>query len=190
MDSRCRLVLTWRCRALGPGEVGRCAIDSSFGLWDPANIPKERTTVAAGTLLVTSAFAQSAREVRGASPYIPVKSEAPPKLFVDPPLPEGLAIGVYWAQYRVENLRIVQVFGPEASQVSPRVGHLHIIVDDLPWWWADASDNNTVDIANFPPGQHKVKIQLVNSNHEVFPGQEVIHTFTIPAQKAPERAGR
>jgi hypothetical protein len=52
----------------------------------------------------------------------------------------------------VENLRIVQVFGPEARQVSPRVGHLHVIVDDLPWWWADASDNNTVDIANLPPG--------------------------------------
>jgi hypothetical protein len=95
-----------------------------------------------------------------------------------------VAIGVYWAQYRVENLRIVQVFGPEARQVSPRVGHLHITVDDLPWWWADASDNNTVDIANLPPGKHKVRIQLVDSDHTVFPGQEVTHTFTVPARQA------
>jgi hypothetical protein len=139
---------------------------------------------AAATVLTTSAFAQSAREIRGASPYVGVKNEPAPKLIVDDPLPEGLAIGVYWAQYRVENLRIVPVFGPEARQVSPRVGHLHVIVDDLPWWWADASDNNTVDIANFPPGQHKVRIQLVNANHEVFPGQEVTHTFTIPSRQA------
>jgi hypothetical protein len=139
---------------------------------------------AAGTVLATSAFAQSAKDIRGASPYVPVKNEPAPRLIVDPPLAEGLPIGVYWAQYRVENLRIVQVFGPEARQVSPRVGHLHITVDDLPWWWADASDNNTVDIANLPPGKHTVRIQLVNSDHEVFPGQEVTHTFTIPAGRA------
>jgi hypothetical protein len=140
--------------------------------------------VAAATVLATSASAQTAKEIRGASPFVPVKNEAPPKLIVDPPLPEGLAIGVYWAQYRVENLRIVQVFGPEARQVSPRVGHLHITVDDLPWWWADASDNNTVDIANLPPGKHKVRIQLVDPDHNVFPGQEVTQTFTVPARQA------
>jgi hypothetical protein len=145
---------------------------------------KTLTAIAAGTVLATSAFAQAAREIRGASPYVAVNNEPAPKLIVDPPLPEGVAIGVYWAQYRVENLRIVQVFGPEARQVSPRVGHLHITVDDLPWWWADASDNNTVDIANLPPGKHKVRIQLVDSDHTVFPGQEVTHTFTVPARQA------
>jgi hypothetical protein len=136
---------------------------------------------AAGTVLVTSAFAQSAREVRGASPYVAVENEPAPKLIVDPPLSEGLALGVFWAQYRVENVRIAQVFGPGALNVSPRVGHLHITVDDLPWWWADASDNNTVDIAGLPPGEHKVKIALVDANHKVFPGQVVIVTFTVPA---------
>lgn len=139
---------------------------------------------AAGAVLATSAFAHdvapTAREIRGASPYVAIENEPAPKLIVDDPLPEGLAIGVYWAQYRVENLRIVPVFGKGAVSVSPRIGHLHVIVDDLPWWWADASDNNTVDIANFPPGQHKVKIRLVDANHNVIPGQEVTHTFTIP----------
>ena len=57
-------------------------------------------------------------------------------------------------------------------------------VDDLPWWWADASDNNTIDIANLPPGTHKVRIQLVDPDHRVFPGQEVTHTFTIPRSAA------
>ncbi|CAA9582635.1 MAG: hypothetical protein AVDCRST_MAG88-3540 [uncultured Thermomicrobiales bacterium] len=145
---------------------------------------KTLAVAAAGAVLATSASAQSARAVRGASPFVPVKNEPPPKLIVDAPLPEGLPLGVYWAQYRVENLRIVQVFGPGARQVSPRVGHLHVIVDDLPWWWADASDNNTVDIANLPPGPHKVTIQLVDSDHNVFPGQVVTHSFTIPQSAA------
>nr|WP_242037522.1 DUF6130 family protein [Coleofasciculus sp. FACHB-SPT9] len=126
----------------------------------------------------------SARDIRGASPYVAIENEPAPKLIVDPPLPEGLALGIFWAQYRVENLRIVPVFGTGARHVSPRVGHLHITVDDLPWWWADASDNNTIDIAGLPPGQHKVKIELVDPNHNVFPGQVVTQTFTVPDRKS------
>jgi hypothetical protein len=144
-------------------------------------IMKMIVAVAAGAVLTMNAFAQGAKEIRGASPYVAIEKEPAPKLIVDPPLPEGLAVGVFWAQYRVENLRIVPVFGASALQVSPRVGHLHITVDDLPWWWADASDNNTVDIAGLPPGQHKVKIELVDANHNVFPGQTVTLTFTVPA---------
>jgi len=135
--------------------------------------------IAAGTM-VTTAFAQSAREIRGASPYVAIENEPAPRLIVDDPLPEGLRLGVFWAQYRVENLHIVPVFGAGAVEASPRIGHLHVIVDDLPWWWADASDNNTIDIANLPPGPHKVQIRLVNANHEVIPGQSKTVAFTIP----------
>ena len=141
---------------------------------------KMLAVVAAAGLLTTSAFAQSAKEIRGASPYVAIENERTPRLIVDPPLPEGLTHGIFWAQYRVENLRIVPVFGAGAAQTSPRVGHLHVQVDDLPWWWADASDNNTIDIAGFPPGQHKVKIQLVGADHNVLPGQVVTLTFTVP----------
>jgi hypothetical protein len=136
--------------------------------------------VAKQTVIATNTSVKSAKDIRGASPYVAIKNEPAPKLIVDPPLPEGLVQGVYWAQYRVENLHIVPVFGTSALQVSPRAGHLHVIVDDLPWWWADASDSNTVDIANLPPGQHKVRIELVDANHNVFPGQVVTQTFTIP----------
>ena len=141
---------------------------------------KTLAAVAAGTMLATGAFAQSAGEIRGASPYATIENEPPPRLIVDPPLPEPLAQGILQAQYRVENLRIVPVFGAGALHVSPRIGHLHINVDDLPWWWADASDNNTVDVAGLPPGEHKVRIELVDANHNVFPGQVVTLTFTVP----------
>jgi len=125
---------------------------------------------------------RSAKEIRGATPYVEIKNEPEAKLIVDQPLQEGLAIGVVWIQYRVENLRIVPVFGAGASKVSPRVGHLHITVDDQSWWWADASDNNTIDIAGLPVGQHKVRVELVNANHQVISGQTKIISFNIPVQ--------
>jgi hypothetical protein len=149
-------------------------------------IVKTLAAVAVATASATIAIAQSglppsAAEVRGASPYLAIEKEPAPKLIVDPPLSAGLALGVFWAQYRVENLRIVPVFGAGALKASPRLGHLHIAVDDLPWWWADASDNNTIDIAGLPPGEHKVKIALVDSNHKPFPDQAVTVSFTVPA---------
>jgi hypothetical protein len=102
---------------------------------------------------------------------------------VDPPLPDRLAEGVVWIQWRVENVRILPVFGKAALNVSPRIGHLHIRVDDLPWGWADASDNNTIDIARMPPGEHKVLIELADPNHQVYSGQSRTVTFTVPPRK-------
>src|SRR5580765_7027982 len=122
---------------------------------------------------------QSAKEVRGASPYIEIKNEPAPKLIVDPPLPDLLDQGVVWIQWRAENVHIVPVFGKGALNASPRVGHLHLRVDDVPWLWADASDLNTIDLAGMPPGPHKVRIVLVDANHEPFPGQSKTVTFTI-----------
>jgi hypothetical protein len=131
--------------------------------------------------LAPQANAQSARDVRGPSPYEDrLTDQPPPKLIVDPPFEAPLAFGVFQAQYRVENLRIVPIFGAAARNVAPRVGHLHIIVDDGPHWWADASDSNTVDVANLAPGPHRVTIQLVDPNHNIFPGQVVTLNFTVP----------
>jgi hypothetical protein len=134
---------------------------------------------AAGTLVGAIAFAQSAKEIRVATPYVEIEDEPPPRLIVDPPLTNLLAQGIVWIQYRTENVHIVPVFGKGALKVSPRVGHLHIHVDDLPWLWADASNINTIDLAGMPPGPHKVLIELVDANHHVFPGQEKTVTFTV-----------
>ena len=127
-----------------------------------------------------AARAQSAKEIRGATPYIEIKNEPEPRLILDPPLPDLLARGVVLIQWRVENVNILPVFGSGALNVSPRVGHLHVHVDDLPWLWADSSNVNTIDMAGMPPGPHKVWVELVNAVHEVFPGQTKTVTFTIP----------
>jgi Family of unknown function (DUF6130) len=86
-----------------------------------------------------------------------------------------LAHGAVLIPYRVENLRILPVLGASALSVSPRVGHLHVTVDDLPWHWGDFSDSNTIVVVGLPPGQHKVLIELADPST----GQTV--TFTVPA---------
>jgi hypothetical protein len=134
----------------------------------------------AATVITTGALAQSAQDLRGRTPFIPIGKEPPAELIVDPPNPLALSVGVVLIQYKAQNVHIVPVFGPAALNIFPRVGHLHINVDDLPWHWADASDTGTIDIKDLPPGPHKVRIDLVDGNHQLFPGQSKTITFTVP----------
>ena len=108
---------------------------------------------------------------------IPVETEPPPKLFVDAPLAAPLARGVAVIQYCSENLHIVPVFGAKALAVTPRVGHLHVRVDDASWVWAEASGNPII-LMGLSPGPHKVTVELVNANHQPLDKVEV--TFNIP----------
>jgi hypothetical protein len=135
----------------------------------------------ASTVVATSVSAQSARDIRGPSPLVAIENEATPRLIVDPPLPDQLASGRVFIQYRTENLRIVPVFGTGALDVSPRIGHIHVTVDDAPWHWADAS-GETVVVVGLPPGPHKVLIELADPTHKVITSQTV--SFNIPDPKA------
>ena len=83
-------------------------------------------------------------------------------------------------QYRTENLRIVPVFGRGALSVSPRVGHIHITVDDALWHFIDAS-GETVVVVGLPPGPHVVLIQLADPTHRVIASQTVHFTIPIPS---------
>jgi hypothetical protein len=129
-------------------------------------------------LLGPGAFAQSPARGQATSPFVPIPNEPAPKLFVDPPVPGPLARGAVLIPYRVENFRIVPVLGSGAATISPRVGHLHVSVDDLPWHWGDFGDNQTIVVVGLPPGQHKVLIELADPEHRVLTGQAV--TFTVP----------
>jgi hypothetical protein len=124
-----------------------------------------------------AAMAQTARDIRGPAAVVPLASEPAPRLVIDPPLAEPLAHGRVVIQYRAENLRIVPVFGPNALDVSPRIGHIHVTVDDAPWHWADASGEPLI-LNGFPAGPHKVLIELVNANHQTLDKGAV--TFVIP----------
>jgi hypothetical protein len=133
-----------------------------------------------GTVIAASAFAQSARDIRGPTPLVAIQNEPPAKLIVDPPIPEQLALGRVMIQYYAENLRIVPVYGSGALTVSPRVGHLHYFVDDATFPIVDSS-GETVVLVGLTPGPHKVRFVLAEPTHKPIAGTEQTVTFIVPA---------
>ena len=131
-------------------------------------------------LIALSATAQTARDVKGATPLVAIQNEAPAKLIVDPPMPEQLVLGRVFIQYRAENLRILPVFGKAALEVSPRIGHLHCYVDDQAWPTVDTS-GETVVFVGLPPGPHKVRLELADTIHRPIPNCSTVVEFTVPA---------
>jgi hypothetical protein len=131
-------------------------------------------------LLALSASAQTAKDVKGATPLVAIQDEAPAKLIVDPPIPEQLALGRVFIQYRTENLRILPVFNKTALAVSPRVGHLHYYVDNQSWPIVDGS-GETVVLVGLPPGPHTVRLELADPIHRPIPGCSKVVEFTVPA---------
>ena len=130
-------------------------------------------TLTEDPVVATDAVAQST--------VVPIENEPVPRLFVEPPLPGPLAQGVAFIPYRVENVRILPVAGPAARNLSPRVGHLHITVDDLPWLWADFGQSNAIVLAGMPRGQHNVLIEAVDTEGNVLAAQTV--TFHSPGKQ-------
>ena len=98
-------------------------------------------SVAVMMLNGSAALAQSATQTCRPAQVIPVTGTEPAaKLIIDAPLADPLASrGVVVIPYCAENMRIAPVFGQGALAVSPRVGHIHVTVDQAPWHWADAS---------------------------------------------------
>ena len=138
----------------------------------------------AALALTPSAKAQTVKDVIGATPFETVENEPPPKLFIDPPLAEPLSRGAIVLQYRTENFHIVPVVGAAAVNVSPRIGHLHIGVDDLPWHWAEASDSNTIVVVGLSPGPHRISVDLADPQHHVLTGKIVWVTVPPAASHA------
>jgi hypothetical protein len=130
-----------------------------------------------------TASAQTAKDVKGPTPLVAIQNEPPAKLIVDPPIPEQLALGRVFIQYRTENLRILPVFGKAALEVSPRVGHLHYYVDDQSWPIVDTS-GETVVLVGLQPGPHKVRLDLADAVHRPIPGASQTVEFTVPAPKS------
>src|SRR5262245_65032416 len=82
------------------------------------------------------------------------------KLVVDPPLAEPLSRGVAFIQYRTENLQVVPVFGPQAVNVSPRIGHIHVAVDAAQWVWGDTCGGPII-IAGRSSGRERAEYSVM-----------------------------
>jgi len=140
-------------------------------------------SVAAIALCAATAVAQSNSDGCEPASVIPLTgSEPPAKIVIHPPLAGPLASrGVAIIQYCAHNLHLVPVFGANAVDVSPRVGHVHVRLDDASWVWADASGNPII-LMGLPPGTHKVFIELNDANHHALDQGTV--TFVVPEKSA------
>jgi len=128
----------------------------------------------------SNAMAESVRDVVGPLLSDQVHGEeAPARILVDDPAPEALVHGRVVIQYRTEHLRIEPVFGPQAAAIVPRVGHIHVTVDDNPWRWADASGLPLI-VNGLAAGPHKIRIDLENAIHQTIDSRTV--EFVIPLQ--------
>lgn len=136
--------------------------------------------IAVGALLCANALAQNAPDGNRPPTVIPVASEPAPKLIVYPPEPEPLARGVVIIPFRTENLRVMPVFGKGALTASPRVGHLHVSVDDWPGGWAHTSPDPII-VNALKPGTHQIKLEVADPTHKILSSETV--TVTVPDQK-------
>jgi hypothetical protein len=148
--------------------IGGCAVGEPKSV--PATFKKGKSPM---TTVTPEGF--------GPAPVVPLPWQPAPRLIVDSPLPEQLARGYVVVRYRAENLRIMPVYGPAAVGVSPRIGHLHITVDDLPWHWLDAS-GEPISINGLPPGPHKMLLELQDPAHKLI--DSVTVNFEIPQRLA------
>jgi hypothetical protein len=124
---------------------------------------------------------QTAREILGPPAVVPLTEEPSADLNVDPPRPDALANGRVVIQFRTENLRPVPVFGPAAAAILPRIGHLHVNVDDARWIWAHTSGEELI-IVGLSPGPHKVTMNLESANHS--PLAKRVVNFEVPSTPA------
>jgi hypothetical protein len=135
---------------------------------------KQLCLTAAGVALCASALAQTPPAI------LPLNSEPAPKLIPYPPLPEPLARGVVIVQFRTENFRVMPVFGKTAVEISPRIGHLHVTVDNGPGTWAHTSEDPVI-VVGLAPGPHKLRLELADPSHKILASEVV--PVTVPDVK-------
>lgn len=141
------------------------------------SIFKRLAAAAASTAFCLVAWADIGPEADRPAAVTPLESEPAPKLIVYPPLAEALARGVVIIQHRTENTRILPVFGKNALDVSPRLGHLHVTVDDRPGTWAHTSGDPII-VVGLTPGAHKILVEIADPNHNILARETV--AFTVP----------
>jgi hypothetical protein len=129
----------------------------------------------------TSGSYRSCPSASPAPPIVPIVAEPPARLFADKPLPSHLAEGRVVIPYCVENIRIMPVFGEAALKVSPRIGHIHVTVDQGPWRWLDTSGQPVI-VNLLPAGEHSILLELVDATHRTLDKQTV--SFVIPNKRS------
>ncbi len=140
--------------------------------------------VAVATLAaaLTPALAQTTLDPGRPPAVLPLEAEPASRLIPYAPIAEALARGVVIVQFRTENFRVMPVFGKTAAQVSPRIGHLHVTVDEGPATWAHTSEDPII-VVGLPPGPHKLRLELADPTHQIVASEVVM--VTVPDRREP-----
>jgi uncharacterized protein DUF6130 len=108
----------------------------------------------------------------------PLAYAADQELIVESPTDGGtISGGVVVVKFDVKNFRIVDF--TKDTAVSEGKGHIHIQLDDNPYSTIHTASNVFV-YAGVKPGRHKLRLQLVHSDHTpVKTGVEKTVEFTV-----------
>ncbi|MFJ3370200.1 DUF6130 family protein [Pseudomonas sp. NPDC086251] len=142
--------------------------------------PRHLLALTLGVLFCTAACGDEVADTHSPPAILPLESEALPTLIAYPPLAGPLARGVVIIQYRTEHARILPVFGKAAADVSPRLSHLHVTVDDWKGTWAHTSEDPII-LVGLTPGAHKVLLEVADPTHNILTGTTV--SFIVPEKK-------
>lgn len=147
---------------------------------------RQLSVATAGAALCVTAFAQAAPDTERPPAILPLATEAAPRLIPYPPLAEPLARGVVIVQFRTEHFRVMPVFGKTAAELSPRIGHLHVTVDDVRGTWAHTSGDPII-VVGLTPGPHRLRLELADPNHKILATEIVPVTVPDPGASASHR---
>jgi hypothetical protein len=139
--------------------------------------PRNLLVISLGVFFCTAVCGLAVADIDTPAAILPLESETAPKLIAYPPLAEPLARGVVIIQYRMEHARIMPVFGKAAADVSPRLGHLHVTVDDWKGTWAHTSEDPII-LVGLAPGTHKILLEVADPTHKILTSTTV--SFMVP----------
>jgi hypothetical protein len=145
--------------------------------------PRNVLALSLGVFICSTVYGQGIADSDIPPAILPLESETAPKLIAYPPLAEALARGVVIIQYRAEHARIMPVFGKAAADVTPRLSHLHVTVDDWKGTWAHTSEGPII-LVGLTPGTHKVLLEVADPTHNILTSTTV--SFTVPEKKPPD----
>jgi hypothetical protein len=106
-----------------------------------------------------------------------IAEELAPEIILDAPSPGSLAHGVVLIAFKTVNLKIVPVYGRSATKVVPRIGHLHVTVDEADWFWIHATDE-PIYYGFLKPGPHRILVELARPDHTVIEARRL--EFVVP----------
>lgn len=149
--------------------------------------PGNLSALALAALFCTAFYGQAKADADSPPAILPLASETAPELIAYPPLAEPLARGVVIIQYRTEHARVMPVFGKAAAEVSPRLGHLHVTVDDWKGTWAHTSEGPII-LVGLTPGPHKIHLEVADPTHKILTSTTVEFIVPQKSASAPEMA--